>query len=159
MARPSIMKLPLFGVTLALSGVLASACSSGSALNGGGGGGPGGPPSSVDPPAGGDDDPANQAPHSLGSIVLGEAHASGDAGKSTPIVSATFVPDASQLVSCKTKLEAGCELQKIAMCAKNATSKTGCDANEACTVNDRLDPEQSAHRAVGREVAPGHGVA
>lgn len=82
------------------------------------------------------DDPALQPPHSLGSIVLGEAHGSGGSTKSTPIVTATFVPDAMLGKSCKKKIDAGCEIQQVPKCTKVTTSSTGCATSEACTFDD-----------------------
>src|SRR5262245_35447310 len=63
-------------------------------------------------PAPDPDDPANQPPHSLGSIILGETHASGAGGTPAPIVSAIFVPDALKARACKKKLDgaAACEI-------------------------------------------------
>jgi hypothetical protein len=80
------------------------------------------------------DDPADQPPHSLGTIVLGEAHGSGTSTKSTPIVSATFLPDAMLGRACKKKLD-GCEIQEIAKCTKVSTSTSGCNSNEACVLD------------------------
>lgn len=82
------------------------------------------------------DDPADQPPHSLGTIVLGEAHGSGASTKSTPIVSATFLPDAMLGRSCKKSLTDGCEIQEIAKCTKVSTSTTGCNSNEACVLDN-----------------------
>ena len=82
------------------------------------------------------DDPADQPPHSLGTIVLGEAHGSGTATKSTPIVSAAFLPDAMLGRACKKKLDASCEIQEVAKCSKVSTSTTGCNSNEACVLDN-----------------------
>jgi hypothetical protein len=81
------------------------------------------------------DDPANQPPHSLGTIILGESHGSGT-GKSNPIVSATFFPDAMLTRACTTKLEADCVIQKVAKCTKVSTTTTGCNSNEVCTLDN-----------------------
>jgi hypothetical protein len=78
------------------------------------------------------DDPALQPPHSLGTILLGESHGSGTS-KSSPIVIATFIPDAMLGKSCKKKLTDTCELQEVPKCTKVTSSTTGCNANEACT--------------------------
>lgn len=82
------------------------------------------------------DDPADQPPHSLGTIVLGEAHGSGASTKSTPIVTATFLPDAMLGRSCKKKLADGCEIQEIAKCTKVSTTTSGCNSNEACVLDN-----------------------
>ena len=85
------------------------------------------------------DDPADQPPHSLGTIVLGEAHssvASGTSTKSTPIVSANFIPDALLTRTCKKKLDSSCEIQQVAKCTKVSTSTTGCNSNEACVLDN-----------------------
>jgi len=68
--------------------------------------------------------------------VLGEAHGSGGSSKSTPIVTATFIPDALLGKSCKKKIEGGCEIQQVPKCTKVTTSSTGCAASEACTFDD-----------------------
>lgn len=78
------------------------------------------------------DDPALQPPHSLGTIVLGEAHGAGTS-KSTPIVSATFIPDAILGKTCKKKLTDTCEIQEVPKCTKVTSSSTGCNSNELCT--------------------------
>ena len=82
------------------------------------------------------DDPADQPPHSLGIIMLGEAHGSGASTKSTPIVSATFLPDAMLSRSCKKTLSDGCEIQEVAKCTKVSTTTTGCNSNEACVLDN-----------------------
>ncbi len=84
------------------------------------------------------DDPSTQPPHALGSIVLGESHgtSAGGSTRSTPIVTATFTPDASLAKSCKTKIEGGCEIIAAPKCTKSTTTGTGCLANEACTFDD-----------------------
>lgn len=84
------------------------------------------------------DDPADQPPHSLGTIVLGESHSSGAVGtstKSTPIVSASFLPDAMLSRACKKKLDESCEIQEAAKCTKVTGSATGCNSNEACVLD------------------------
>src|SRR5829696_5672433 len=75
-------------------------------------------PNGEDPnkPAVDPDDPANQPPHSLGTIVLGESHAAGSSGTTAPIVSATFVPDAMKARACTKKLDASCEIVERAKC-------------------------------------------
>jgi len=82
------------------------------------------------------DDASTEPPHALGSIVLGEAHGTGTSVRSTPIVTATFTPDASLAKSCKTKLGGGCEIVALPKCTKSTTTGSGCLANEACTFDD-----------------------
>ncbi|MCA9583846.1 MAG: hypothetical protein KC657_00640 [Myxococcales bacterium] len=101
---------------------------------------PGAPPPGTDDPANPDgkpaldpDDPANQPPHSLGTITLGESHAT-NGGKSSPIVSVSFVPDARAAKRCVTKIGT-CEMLKAPKCTLRDTS-TGCDSNEYCTYDD-----------------------
>lgn len=81
------------------------------------------------------DDPADQPPHSLGTIVLGETHGSGTTTKSVPIVSAAFLPDAMLSRACKKKLEGGCEITEIAKCTKASTT-SGCSTGEACVLDN-----------------------
>ena len=78
------------------------------------------------------DDPALQPPHSLGTIVLGEAHGSGTS-KSTPIVSATFIPDAVLGKTCTKKLTDACVIQEVPKCTKVTSTSTGCNSNELCS--------------------------
>ena len=78
------------------------------------------------------DDPALQPPHSLGTILLGEAHGSGTS-KSTPIVSATFIPDAVLGKACTKKLTDECVIQEVPKCTKVTSSSTGCNSNEVCS--------------------------
>lgn len=87
-----------------------------------------------------DDDPANDPPHSLGTITLGESHSIGAAAKSTPIVTATFVPDAKAAQSCTTALSGGCEIAAVPKCTKSTTTGTGCLTNEVCTLDDSCTP-------------------
>jgi hypothetical protein len=84
----------------------------------------------------GDEDPATQPPHSLGTIVLGESHGASGSSLSTPIVTATFSPDAALGKSCKTKLAGGCEIVSAPKCTKSTTTGTGCLTNEACVFDD-----------------------
>ncbi len=102
----------------------------------------GGAPDAQAPIDDGIDDPALQAPHSLGSIVLGEAHGSGGTTRSTPIVTATFLPDAMLAKSCKKKIEGGCEIQQAPKCSKvtGTGTGTGCASSEICTLDDSCTP-------------------
>ncbi len=79
------------------------------------------------------EDPANQPPHALGSIVLGESHVAGGGGKTVPLVSATFVPDAAAARACSTKLEGTCQIVPAPKCTTKPDSATGCDTGEYCT--------------------------
>jgi hypothetical protein len=88
-------------------------------------------PAKVDP-----EDPANQPPHSLGTIILGESHASGGGGTASPIVSATFVPDAIKARACTKKLDASCEIAERPKCTKTTENTSGCADNEVCTFDE-----------------------
>src|SRR5690242_16126064 len=121
------MKLRIFSTLVALVAITACATatkSSGADPGADGGTGDGEAPAGDD----GVDDPAQQPPHALGSIVLGESH--GQNGRSTPIVTATFLPDALLGKSCKKKIEAGCEILETPTCNKGTTTGTGCAAAE-----------------------------
>ncbi|HEY2509687.1 MAG TPA: hypothetical protein VGI39_02405 [Polyangiaceae bacterium] len=94
----------------------------GSSPSGGSGANPGGSSS-------------NDPPHALGTIALGEAHASGTSS-SLPLVSASFWPDAAQLSAasaCTTTL-AGCTLPLAPVC--DGTSGPLCGSGQTCA----LDP-------------------
>ncbi|MBX3212557.1 MAG: hypothetical protein KF850_11025 [Labilithrix sp.] len=93
-----------------------------------------GPGEELDP-----DDPANQPPHSLGTVLLGETHASGGSGTPNPIVSVGFVPDARKARACKKKLDAACEIVARVKCTENKDSFTGCDDGEACVLDDACE--------------------
>jgi hypothetical protein len=96
----------------------------------------GGTPDGGGSPDDGEDDPALQPPHSLGSIVLGEAHGTGASSRSTPIVTATFIPDALLTKSCKKKIDGGCEILEVPKCTKVTTTSTGCATGETCSFDD-----------------------
>ncbi len=68
--------------------------------------------------------PSLEPPHALGTVILGETHASGG-GVVVPFVSASFVPDAAALTECATKV-AGCTFAAPPKC-------TGCGTTEVCT--------------------------
>ena len=72
--------------------------------------------------------PDSNAPHALGSIVLGESHSSGG-GSATPFLSAAFVPDAKLIKKCTTDM-AGCKVSKAPKCG------TGCSIDEVCKFDD-----------------------
>ncbi|MBX3186020.1 MAG: hypothetical protein KF819_03350 [Labilithrix sp.] len=129
------MKLRFLSSSFALlAGVMVVACASSSQTIVGNPNDPNGLPTGETSPEEEDDDPANQPPHSLGSIVLGESHASVATGatRSTPVVHASFLPDAMLGRACKTKLE-GCEIVKAPKCNKVTTSANGCGEGEACS--------------------------
>lgn len=90
------------------------------------------PTDTTTPAAEESDDPALQPPHSLGTIVLGEAHSAGTS-KSTPIVSATFIPDALLGKACTKKLNDACTIAEVPKCTKVTSSSTGCNSNELCS--------------------------
>ncbi|CAN5912850.1 hypothetical protein BH11MYX4_BH11MYX4_09690 [soil metagenome] len=127
------MKLASMSLGLALAVSLVAACSG---SNGSAAlepqlpdGVDGGPPPGTEPGS-----PANDPPHALGTILLGESHASG-ASSAQPIVSVSFVPDATKAAACRTMLE-GCELSVAPKCKESATTGTGCALGHACTLDD-----------------------
>jgi hypothetical protein len=82
-------------------------------------------------------EPADDVPHALGTIVLGEAHAAG-ASSTSPIVSVTFVPDAKKATACHAMLE-GCELSLAPKCTET-TTPTGCAEGKACSFDEACAP-------------------
>ena len=66
--------------------------------------------------------------HALGTITLGEAHAP-NGGSSTPLVYATFIPDASGDTGCASSVS-GCTFIAPASCG---TGSTACSAKQVCT--------------------------
>jgi hypothetical protein len=77
------------------------------------------------------------APHALGQVVLGETRSAAD-GNSTPVISATFLPDAKLAAKC-TKTVGACEITQIPKCMTGAT--TGCATGETCTFDDGCSPK------------------
>lgn len=77
------------------------------------------------------DDVANQPPHALGTITLGESHSS-TGGIVYPFVTASFVPDVASVQSCTTKLEDDCEFTKAAKCDESCGSGEVCSFNKSC---------------------------
>ena len=132
------MKLRLFSTFVVLTAITACATASKSTgvdpLGGDGGTLDGEAPTGDD----GIDDPAMQPPHSLGTIVLGESHSA--TGRSVPIVTASFVPDALLTKSCKKKIDAGCEILELPKCTESTTTGTGCAAGSTCGFNDDCKP-------------------
>src|SRR5207245_639385 len=72
---------------------------------------------------------ADNSPHALGTIVLGEHHPPGG-GSSSPVVSAAFIPDA-QLAACSAEI-AGCELRVAPACSQACTLGEVCAFDENC---------------------------
>ena len=131
------MKLRLLATYVSLFSVAACATSTNSGV---GEPVPGGPVPGTEQPAEEEEDVTKQPPHSLGTIVLGESHGSGASTKSTPIVVASFLPDAVLGKSCRKKLDAGCEILEIPKCSKTSTSTTGCNSDEQCTFDVSCEP-------------------
>jgi hypothetical protein len=103
------------------------------------GGGPGAQGDDSGATANGDDDGGaqNEPPHALGSIVLGESHSS-SGGQSTPLLSASFVPDSSALKRCVSRI-ANCSITTSPKCTAS-TGPTGCQAGEVCSVDKNCNP-------------------
>lgn len=76
-------------------------------------------------------------PHALGTIVLGESRSAAD-GNSTPVISATFLPDAKLANAC-TKTVGTCEVTQVPKCMTGAT--TGCASGETCTFDETCAPK------------------
>jgi hypothetical protein len=72
----------------------------------------------------------NNGPHALGTITLGESHPS-SGGNSSPIVSASFVPDAS-IHGCTADL-AGCEVVAAPTCTPSCAIGEFCTFDESCS--------------------------
>lgn len=90
---------------LALSLLLACTGSKATELDDVTGGASAVPPVGTDAPA---TEPDDDAPHALGTVVLGESHVSKGASKA--IVSVSFLPDATSANAAHGKVIAGCEL-------------------------------------------------
>lgn len=84
---------------------------------------------------GGDDGTA--PPHALGSITLGEIRASAT-GDSTPVISATFLPDAKKGKAC-TKKVGSCEMAEAPKCMTGTVQ--GCASTEICAFDDKCTPK------------------
>jgi hypothetical protein len=111
----SLYPLGLGAVALALAVGCSSSSPPGSLFNGGQDGGvPNGPP------------------HALGVILLGESHFSG-AGSATPVVLASFFPDAStKPVVCSTTID-GCTVPTLPTCDGKAGPL--CAQNQVCSLD------------------------
>ncbi len=117
-----------FGLGSILVSALIAACASAQTL-------PDGLPADADAGTTGNtipEDPANEPPHALGTIVLGESRTAAT-GDSNPLISASFVPDAKLTKSCTRKVGA-CEILEVPKC-KTGTME-GCGTGEACTFDD-----------------------
>lgn len=141
------MKLRLLSTTFALLAVGACATSpSAVVLDAPGPGDTNTPPGENPPPAEDDGDVTKQPPHALGAITLGETHASvsGTSPKATPIVNASFFPDAMLTKTCRKLIEGGCYLTAIPKCDKVTTTTTGCNSGEYCKYDDACKPTCAA---------------
>jgi hypothetical protein len=82
---------------------------------------------------GGDD--ANDPPHALGTITLGEMHSAGVSSSVVPLVSASFVPDAATVGACATSVS-GCQIAKVPQCGTGGIPSCGtgeiCSLDKAC---------------------------
>lgn len=74
----------------------------------------------------------DNVPHALGTITLGESRSSAT-GASSPVISASFLPDSSKKTACTRKVGA-CEMAEIPQC-KTGTA-TGCRSGEVCAFDD-----------------------
>lgn len=82
----------------------------------------------------GPDGGSSTPPHALGAILLGESHAPGSA-VSTPLVTASFLPDASMVPqSCSTQV-AGCTLITTPLCGA-----MGCGSGSTCVWDTSCQP-------------------
>lgn len=77
----------------------------------------------------------DETPHALGTIVLGESRTS-QTGDSSPIISASFVPDAKASKACTTKIGT-CELAEVPRCTTGTAQ--GCASSEICTFDDSCE--------------------
>lgn len=80
---------------------------------------------------------AQDVPHALGTIVLGESHSSGKSD-STPLVLASFVPDAARVQRC-VEVVSGCEILAAPKCDEEE-SVTGCKPDAMCTFDASCTP-------------------
>jgi hypothetical protein len=71
-------------------------------------------------------------PHALGTITLGESRSSAT-GDSSPVISATFLPDSAAKTACTRKVGA-CEMAEIPQC-RTGTAE-GCRSGEVCAFDD-----------------------
>ena len=102
---------------------------SGGGMGDGGDGDDGGDDGDGDDGSDGDDGGEPAVPHALGTIVLGETHRA-DGGSSTPLVSASFIPDAAATGSGCSEEVAGCRVSTPADCGE-------CADGEYCGFDDQ----------------------
>lgn len=75
--------------------------------------------------------PADE-PHAHATITLGEVHAAGGLGQSTPIVAASFVPDAAARAdACALEVD-GCEVLTVPDCAGTCLAGELCQLGPSC---------------------------
>lgn len=80
---------------------------------------------------------ADDAPHALGTITLGETRPS-STGDSRPIISAAFVPDAKLANAC-TRSVGACEITDVPKCTTGSVQ--GCATGEVCAFDDACRPK------------------
>jgi hypothetical protein len=86
-----------------------------------------------DPDGGAPTPPA--VPHALATIVLGESHQSGGT-TSSPLVSASFIPDAAQQTSCTTTI-GGCTIATPVVCEGSIV----CTGDTVCALDANCQPQ------------------
>lgn len=74
----------------------------------------------------------DNVPHALGTITLGESRSSAT-GASSPVISASFLPDAKAKTSCTRKIGA-CEMAETPQCRTGTSA--GCRSGEVCAFDD-----------------------
>jgi hypothetical protein len=79
------------------------------------------------------DDSANDPPHALGIIALGESHESGGSTP-TPYVSASFIPDSTTSATCTSTIS-GCTVPVVATCQGQVAPQCGGGAEALCTLD------------------------
>ena len=91
--------------------------------------------------SGGDDGGGGTTtPHALGTVVLGESHAP-TGGTSTPLVVASFLPDAGAVAqTCATQIS-GCSFVSAPQCGGSGSS---CGVGETCTWDSACKPTCTA---------------
>jgi hypothetical protein len=78
----------------------------------------------------------NEPPHALATIVLGESHFSGGT-TSTPVVSASFLPDSTAIPAACTTTIGGCTIPTPAVC--NASTIV-CASDQVCALDATCHP-------------------
>jgi hypothetical protein len=74
----------------------------------------------------------DNVPHALGTITLGESRSSAT-GDSSPVITASFLPDSSLKQSCTRKIGA-CEMAETPQCRTGTTE--GCRSGEVCAFDN-----------------------